>query len=136
MLPRHVIFVDPPAFCTTLEELVAPALRARPIVVAAPGADRATVLALSPEARLAGITRGMPVAKARKLQAMVKDFYAMGSLAVRVDVTFESGNSLDGEQVTGSMRNLVQVVRDELGDNKAWLELFDETLQKISGENC
>lgn len=66
MLPRHVIFVDPPAFCTTLEELVAPALRARPIVVAAPGADRATVLALSPEARLAGITRGMPVAKARK----------------------------------------------------------------------
>jgi DNA polymerase-4 len=61
-----VLFVDPPAFCTTLEGLVAPALRERPLVVAAPGADRATVLALSPEARRAGITRGMPVARARK----------------------------------------------------------------------
>ena len=87
-------------------------------------------------AELVDIQGHLPVAKARKLQAMVKDFYAMGSLAVRVDVTFESGNSLDGEQVTGSMRNLVQVVRDELGDNKAWLELFDETLQKISGEKA
>ena len=85
-------------------------------------------------AELVDIQGHLPVAKARKLQALVKDFYAAGSLAVRVDVTFESGNSLDGEQVTGSMRNLVQVVRDELGDNKAWLELFDETLQKISGE--
>jgi len=64
---RSILFVDPPAFCTTLEGLVAPALRDRPIVVAAPGADRATVLALSPEARRAGITRGMPVSRARKL---------------------------------------------------------------------
>ena len=36
------------------------------MVVAAPGADRATVLALSAEARRAGITRGMPVSQARK----------------------------------------------------------------------
>ncbi len=34
--------------------------------MAAPGADRATVLALSPEAKAAGITRGMPVRRARK----------------------------------------------------------------------
>ena len=66
MLPRHVLFVDPPAFCTTLEGLVAPALRDRPLIVAAPGADRATVLALSPEARSAGITRGMAVSQAKK----------------------------------------------------------------------
>ncbi len=66
MQPRHVLFVDPPAFCTTLEGLVAPALRDRPLVVAAPGADRATVLALSPEARAAGITPGMAVNQARK----------------------------------------------------------------------
>ena len=64
---RSVLFIDPPAFCTAVEGLVAPALRERPVAVAAPGADRATVLALSLEARLAGITRGMPVAKARKL---------------------------------------------------------------------
>jgi DNA polymerase-4 len=64
---RSILFVDPPAFCTTVEGLVAPALRERPVVVAAPGADRATVLALSQEARRAGITRGMPVNRARKL---------------------------------------------------------------------
>ena len=64
---RSVLFLDPPAFCTTVEGLVAPALRERPVVVAAPGADRATVLALSTEARAAGITRDMPVSRARKL---------------------------------------------------------------------
>jgi len=65
-MQRSVVFVDPPAFCTTVEGLVAPALRDRPVVVAAPGADRATVLALSAEARAAGITRGMAVRQARK----------------------------------------------------------------------
>jgi DNA polymerase-4 len=64
---RSVLFVDPPAFCTTVEGLVAPALRTRPIVVAPPGADRATVLALSLEARKAGISRGMLLPKARKI---------------------------------------------------------------------
>jgi DNA polymerase-4 len=63
---RSVIFVDPPAFCTTVEGLVAPALRDRPVVVATPGADRATVLALSAEARAAGITKGMAMRQARK----------------------------------------------------------------------
>jgi DNA polymerase-4 len=65
-MQRSVVFVDPPAFCTTVEGLVAPALRDRPVVVAAPGADRATVLALSAEARAAGISRGMAVRQARK----------------------------------------------------------------------
>ena len=64
---RAVLYVDPPAFCTTVEGLVAPALRSRPIVVAPPGADRATVLALSQEARKAGITQGMLLPKARKI---------------------------------------------------------------------
>src|SRR4051794_41765856 len=65
-MPRIVLFVDPPAFCTTVEELAAPALRTRPIVVAPPGADRAVVLALSSEARRAGIGRGMPGRQAPK----------------------------------------------------------------------
>ena len=64
---RSVLFVDPPAFCTTLEGLVAPALRARPLAIAPPAADRATVLALSAEARLAGLVPGMPVRKAQRL---------------------------------------------------------------------
>ncbi|MFL5492842.1 MAG: hypothetical protein ACJ8DC_00510 [Gemmatimonadales bacterium] len=66
-VPRTVLFIDPPAFCTTVEGIVSPALRTRPIAVAPPGADRATVLALSSEARLAGIVRGMPVRQAMKL---------------------------------------------------------------------
>ena len=64
---RSVLFVDPPAFCTTLEGLVAPELRTRPLAVAPPGADRAVILALSAEARLAGLERGMPVRKAIRL---------------------------------------------------------------------
>jgi DNA polymerase-4 len=64
---RSVLFVDPPAFCTTLEGLVAPELRTRPLAVAPPGADRAVILALSAEARLAGLERGMPVRKALRL---------------------------------------------------------------------
>src|SRR4026209_998056 len=66
-LMRSVLFVDPPAFCTALEGLVAPALRTRPLAVAPPGADRATILALSAEARLAGVERGMPVRKAQQI---------------------------------------------------------------------
>jgi DNA polymerase-4 len=64
---RSVLFVDPPAFCTSLEGMVAPALRTRPLAVAPPGADRATILALSAEARLAGLKRGMPVQTAQRL---------------------------------------------------------------------
>ncbi len=64
---RSVLFVDPPAFVATVERMVAPALRSRPLAVAPPGADRATVLALSPEAQAAGITRGMLVRQAKKL---------------------------------------------------------------------
>ncbi len=64
---RSVLFVDPPAFCTSLEGMVAPALRTRPLAVAPPGAERATILALSAEARLAGLKRGMPVRTAQRL---------------------------------------------------------------------
>ena len=66
-MPRSILFVDPPAFCTTVEALVAPGLRTRPVAVAPPGAERAVVLALSTEARRAGIERGMAVRQARKL---------------------------------------------------------------------
>lgn len=66
-MTRAVLYVDPPAFCATVERLVAPALRHRPIAVAPPGADRGTILALSTEAEAAGIARGMAVRLARKL---------------------------------------------------------------------
>jgi DNA polymerase IV len=65
-VPRTILFVDPPAFCTTVEALVAPDLRTRPVAVAPPGAERAVVLALSTEARRAGIEKGMVVRQALK----------------------------------------------------------------------
>ena len=64
---RSVLFIDPPAFCANVERVVAPALLSRPVAVAPPGADRATILALSAEARQAGLERGMPVARARRM---------------------------------------------------------------------
>src|SRR3954470_9027160 len=64
---RSVLFIDPPAFCTTLEGLVVPALSSRPLAIAPPAADRATLLALSAEARRAGLVRGMSVRKAQRL---------------------------------------------------------------------
>jgi DNA polymerase-4 len=66
-MARAILFIDPPAFVATVERMVAPALRSRPLAVAPPGADRATVLALSPEAQAAGVRRGMLVRQARKL---------------------------------------------------------------------
>lgn len=63
---RSIFFIDPPSFCTTVESLVAPALKHRPVAVAPPGADRATLLALSREARDAGLERGTLVRLARK----------------------------------------------------------------------
>jgi DNA polymerase-4 len=66
-MSRSVLFVDPPAFCTTVEQLVAPALRSRPLAVAPPGAERGTILALSAEAESAGVRRGMATRLARKL---------------------------------------------------------------------
>ncbi|HET7041362.1 MAG TPA: hypothetical protein VFI13_05070 [Gemmatimonadales bacterium] len=64
---KSVLFLDPPEFCIRVESLVTPRLRERPIIVAAPGAERATVLALSAEARAAGVNRGTAVLIAKKL---------------------------------------------------------------------
>jgi DNA polymerase-4 len=64
---KSVLFVDPLAFCTTIESLVDPSLRRRPVAIAPLGADRAVLLALSAEARAAGLARDMPVALARRI---------------------------------------------------------------------
>jgi DNA polymerase-4 len=64
---KSVLFIDPPAFCTTVLAMVDPSLRHRPVAVAPPGADRAVLLALSVEARRAGLERGTPVALARRI---------------------------------------------------------------------
>ena len=64
---KSVLFVDPPAFCTTLAALDDPSLRHRPVAIAPLGADRAVLLALSAEARREGLEQGTPVALARRI---------------------------------------------------------------------
>jgi DNA polymerase-4 len=65
-MPRSVLFADPPAFCVAVERVVAPRLRSRPVAVAPAAGDRAALLAVSAEAREAGVVRGMPVRLARR----------------------------------------------------------------------
>ena len=64
---KSVLFVDPPAFCTTVAALDDPSLRHRPVAIAPLGADRAVLLALSAEAKREGLARGTPVALARRI---------------------------------------------------------------------
>ena len=64
---KTILFVDPPAFCTTVEVLSDPQLRRRPLAIAPLAADRAVLLAVSAEARSAGLRRGMAVALARRI---------------------------------------------------------------------
>lgn len=59
--------MDPPAFCTTVEVLADPQLRRRPLAIAPLAADRAVLLAVSAEARSAGLERGMAVRLARRI---------------------------------------------------------------------
>ncbi|HET9066596.1 MAG TPA: hypothetical protein VFN22_12315 [Gemmatimonadales bacterium] len=64
---KSILFIDPPAFCTTLAALADPSLRRRPVAIAPLGADRALLIALSAEARLAGLERGIAVTLARRI---------------------------------------------------------------------
>jgi len=58
------LHVDGDAFFVACELTRAPELRGKPVVV---GADRGIAVAISPEAKALGITRGMPVFRIRKL---------------------------------------------------------------------
>lgn len=71
----------------------------------------------------------LPANNAKEVQGLVRHAYASGALAVKVDVAFDNGTVLDGEAVHGSLRNLVQVVQEELAENKPWLDLFNEEIK-------
>ncbi len=60
----EIIHVDIAAFAVAVERVVHPDLRHRPVVVAPVGPSRSVVTALSPEAREAGICKGMILARA------------------------------------------------------------------------
>ncbi len=63
---RDIVHLDVAAFAVAVERVRDPRLRERPVVVAPP-TPRALVLTASFEARKAGIVRGMPIGRARRL---------------------------------------------------------------------
>ncbi len=63
-MEREIIHIDIAAFAVAVERVVHPELRRRPVVVAPVGPSRSVVTALSPEAREAGIRKGMILARA------------------------------------------------------------------------
>jgi DNA polymerase-4 len=65
-MQREIIYADIAAFAVTVERMVHPELRRRPVVVAPIGTPRAVVTALSREAWDAGVRKGMLLAKARR----------------------------------------------------------------------
>ncbi len=64
---RNVIYCDIITFPIAVERVIDSRLRGRPVVVALPRAERAIITAASEEAHRAGIRKGMPVFRARKL---------------------------------------------------------------------
>jgi DNA polymerase-4 len=71
-MDRSVLYVDIPAFPIAVERVIDPALRGRPVVVAALASARSPVLSASLEAAREGIRAGMPVqAAARRCPGVV-----------------------------------------------------------------
>lgn len=85
---RDVVHLDIAAFAVAVERVRTPRLRGRPVVVAPP-TSRGVVMTASLEARRAGIGRGTPIARARKLCRDVivltpdEPLYARAAAAVR-----------------------------------------------------
>ena len=65
-MQREIIYADVTAFVVTVERMLHPELRARPVVISPMGTPRAVVTALSREAWESGIRKGMLLSKARR----------------------------------------------------------------------
>jgi len=62
--PQAILHIDADAFFASVEQVVHPELKGKPIIT---GAERGMVIALSYEAKAFGVKRGMRVGEARKL---------------------------------------------------------------------
>jgi DNA polymerase IV len=65
-MDRDVLHINISAFPIGVERVIDPRLRERPVVIAAQNSARAVAIAVSREAYLEGVLKGMPVARARK----------------------------------------------------------------------
>lgn len=91
-------------------------------------------LKISDGAELVDLKGHVPMSMAKPVQRFVKDLYERGALAIRVDLTFDAGVTLDGDAVSGSMRNLIDVIRYEISDNPEWTAMLDESLAEMNEE--
>jgi DNA polymerase-4 len=66
-MDHYVLHINISAFPIGVERAVDARLRARPVVIAGQGSGRGVVLAVSREAYLEGVLKGMPVAQAQKI---------------------------------------------------------------------
>ena len=62
--PRAIIHLDGDAFFASCEQVIDPRLRGKPVVT---GAERGIVTAASYEAKVKGVSRGVPLSQVRKL---------------------------------------------------------------------
>ncbi|HUT53236.1 MAG TPA: DNA polymerase IV [bacterium] len=65
-MDRELLHINITAFPVGVERIIDPALRGRPVVIAAMNSPRAVALAISREAYLEGVRKGMAVASAKK----------------------------------------------------------------------
>ena len=94
-MPREsknlVLHVDGDAFFVACELTRAPELRGKPVIV---GGDRGIAVAMSPEAKVLGVTRGMPVFRIKKLFPQViilpHHFDLYNDIASRLHLILES----------------------------------------------
>ena len=67
MQERIISYLNIPSFPVALERIQDPRLKEREVVIAPRSSDRAKVWAVSPEARAAGLYKGMPVGHAKRV---------------------------------------------------------------------
>lgn len=84
--------------------------------------------------QLVDLQGNLPVRYSAAVQKLVKKLYADGALAVRMGVTFDAGTTLDGDAVSGSMKNLIDVVRYEVSEHPTWPALLEASLKRINEE--
>ena len=67
MESRVISYLNIPTFPIALERIQDPGLKEREVAIAPRSSDRAKLWSVSPEARKAGLSKGMPVGQARKI---------------------------------------------------------------------